>query len=187
MKSLHDLGDDYCYPNASDYLLKHGENYKSKVMPDDLRQYLESISANWWRVIKESHCYSNCMTIILMCDAVKDSIKIEYCEGYAYMKDYIPVQHAWLVVEDKYVMDVTWFNHQTAINGVRHKFVLGDFEERCYFGVTIPTKVVYEKSNHQYVNVLYDYKNREPICKIPRNDLLNDNYDINLFKNRTNA
>ena len=91
------------YKGAADFILKEGKCYVGN----------EKFSTEEMSIIKklkmprESHaCYKNSALFVLGALSYKVP-NIKYVEGYGWRKGLIPLEHAWVTVNDK-VFDTTW-------------------------------------------------------------------------------
>lgn len=91
--------DGFVYTNNEEFVLHHGEFFKSNAFDD--KKYSRAL-----RTKKE--CFRNAFELALMND------NLVYCEGYAV--DILPLHHAWCVEKDTgKVVDPTWNNPESCI------------------------------------------------------------------------
>lgn len=83
---------DWKFSCYEEMYLQHGVFMEARVVPEELKGF-------------PSHCYHNCQQIIRK----KKYKGLTYVEGYAIAHDVpFPVNHAWLMDEDEFVIDPTW-------------------------------------------------------------------------------
>ena len=96
-----------------------------------------------------SHCFWNAYSL-----AVRGRGKYRYVEGLAFR--IIPVEHAWCITADGTVVDPTW----RAIDPV-----LGENDDREYFGIPIRLNYVRRIITPHCFNVLWNYTKQWPMLR----------------------
>lgn len=106
---------DFEYKSKYEYLLKNGQSFKFKPLPDDIDPAPLGL------------CYMNAYHLVTA------NPELEYVEGMA-MVHGIPIDHAWGVTKDGCVVDPTWDprNFDSPLED----------KTREYFGVKIPIREV---------------------------------------------
>ena len=84
--------DPFVYRGGFDLVLKHGEFYMGRKLPD---QYAHLFGV-------ESACFFNAL------EAVQADPTLKYCEGWATTGYGEPNHHAWAIAPDGGVLDLTW-------------------------------------------------------------------------------
>jgi hypothetical protein len=116
------------YGGPADFILKHGQEYKSAKLTDEELDMLKNVLSRQCSY-KVKQCFYNAQSIGL-------TGTIGYCEGYADSLGGIAMEHAWNTINGK-VIDMTWKMNN------KGKPVLGTIPAGWeYFGVELPNKLV---------------------------------------------
>lgn len=137
----------YNYICQEEYVLDRGRRFFERSLSKEERLVVERAKKRIY--IAESHCFENCLRLVLS----DRTGKLRYVEGFA--QGVIVVHHAWAVLNDA-VVDVTWdsSDHLRSIT-----------PDRQYIGVEFDKKRLRKKLKDRQLSFLDDWYNRWPLLK----------------------
>lgn len=148
------------------FVLDHGRAYESKKLTAQEKRLLEPAVTESRRIFKKFEprlCFSNSQRLW----GNDDSKSLIYVEGFAWTHSLRPVLHGWVTINGK-VIDVTL----PPTNRREAKLpepvqVLGEFEDRSYFGVPFLRSYVEKRLNITggYGSLLDDEEHEYPLLR----------------------
>lgn len=128
--------EDFHYSGLEDLLLQEGNRMQTGPLTIDENQFMIDSFSSFMFNVEVKQCYANCQQALTSIRST-DKFIVKYVEGYALKRDIgIPLQHAWLTVNDK-VMDITW-NRET--------FGVSERSNTIYYGVEINRRDIMESA-----------------------------------------
>jgi hypothetical protein len=119
---MHEMNKEkipsYPYTSLYDFVLDRGIAFESSAPSREqsrwLRNAIKAANGMGWE-FRQRYCFANAMMLIT-CDPTG---RLVHHEGFAVGSAGIPVHHAWVVLDEKIVVDLTWrprvigkFHHQ---------------------------------------------------------------------------
>jgi hypothetical protein len=115
---VHHGIEGYEYQGPADFVLREGQPWPFRTTRRRWARYSR------WGAPK--CCYANSILAAITHD------DLSYCEGWAYCEGLIPVQHAWNIDGEGFVVDFTW------------RLPESKPRDRAYFGAVIDTETANE-------------------------------------------
>lgn len=109
------------------------------------------------RTFERGQCFKNCQSVVFDLDPASAQ-RLRYCDGIAWRQS-VPMPHAWLVLDDTKVIDVTW----TRSYDDGSPLIWGDWDgPTAYWGTSVPREVVLASMRVRRVySPIYDWSGED--------------------------